>query len=156
MSNSLIINVRGRLPWRRRLFSDTTTAAIWGYWLWLCRPVVGTLTVLLGSPLFIGQAAIALGSASGTLLLLNLASDRRRNVPVLRGAPDYENYFGLSRQQIDAGRNSRAAVVHHSDDGRIVGISSRDQIRLSAEGEQLGVGMLLPEYRGSDQSRRQH
>ena len=126
MSNSLIINVRGRLHWRRRLFSDTTTAAVWGYWLWLCRPMVGTLTVLLGSPLFIGQAAIALGSTSGTLLLLNFASDRRRNVPVLRGTPDYESYFGLSRQQIDQGRNSRAAVVHHSDDGRIVRISARD------------------------------
>ncbi len=127
MSNSLIINVRGRLPWRRRLFSDTTTAAVWGYWLWLCRPMVGTLTVLLGSPLFIGQAAIALGSTSGTLLLLNFATDRRRNVPVLRSTPDYEGYFGLSGEQIDLGRNSRAAVVHHSEDGRIVGISPRDQ-----------------------------
>jgi PgaD-like protein len=126
MSNSLIINVRGRLPWRRRLFSDTTTAAMWGYWLWLCRPMVGALTVLLGSPLFIGQAALALGSASGTLLLLNFASDRRRNVPLLRSMPDYEGYFGLSRQQIDQGRNSRAAVVHHSEDGRIVGIAARE------------------------------
>ena len=126
MNNSLIINVRGRLPWRRRLFSDTTTAAVWGYWLWLCRPMVGTLTALLGSPLFIGQAAIALGSTSGTLLLLNLASNRRRNLPLLRGTPDYEGYFGLSRQQIEQGRGSRAAVVHHSDDGRIVGISLTD------------------------------
>jgi hypothetical protein len=126
MSNSLIINVRGRLPWRRRLFSDTSTAAMWGYWLWLCRPMVGTLSALLGSPLFIGQAAIALGSTSGTLLLLNFASDRRRNVPLLRSAPDYASYFGLSCEQIERGRCSRATVVHHSDDGRIVEISARD------------------------------
>ena len=126
MNNSLIINVRGRLPWSRRLFSDTTTAALWGYWLWLCRPMVGSLAALFGSPLFMGQAAIDLGSTSGTLLLLNLASDRRRKPGVVRGAPDYENYFGLTQQQIEQGRNSRASVVHHNEDGRIVGIAARD------------------------------
>ena len=33
MQDSLIINVRGELGWHRRLFSDATTAALWGAWL---------------------------------------------------------------------------------------------------------------------------
>jgi hypothetical protein len=48
MSDSVIINVRKQLHWQRRLFSDATTAALWGFWLWLCRPVIGVVTWLLG------------------------------------------------------------------------------------------------------------
>ncbi len=125
MNDSLIINVRTRLHWQRRLFSDTTTAAMWGFWLWLCRPMVGAMSILLGSHESMGRAAIALGSTSGTLLIWNFASEWNRDQPVVSSAPDFESYFGLTAQEIELGRNSRIAVLHHNDSGQIVRVATR-------------------------------
>jgi poly-beta-1,6-N-acetyl-D-glucosamine biosynthesis protein PgaD len=126
MNDSLIINVRRSLHWQKRLFSDTTTAAMWGVWLWLCRPMVGAMSILLGSHGSMGRAAIALGSTSGTLLIWNFASEWRRDQPVVGSAPDFASYFGLSAGEIDQGRNSRISVLHHNDSGQIVRVESRN------------------------------
>jgi poly-beta-1,6-N-acetyl-D-glucosamine biosynthesis protein PgaD len=125
MNDSLIINVRTRLHWQKRLFSDTTTAAMWGFWLWLCRPMVGAMSILLGSHGSMSRAAIALGSTSGTLLIWNFASEWNREQPVASSAPDFESYFGLSAEEIEQGRNSRIAVLHHNDSGQIMRVVSR-------------------------------
>jgi poly-beta-1,6-N-acetyl-D-glucosamine biosynthesis protein PgaD len=141
MSDSLIINVRKQLHWQRRLFSDASTAALWGFWLWLCRPVIGALSWLVGlgagvqhslvqvmaqnAPVSLERTALALCSTSGTLLLWNLFTVRRSAPTQSPPLPDYGSYFGLSDQQLQSCRNSQVSVVHHDEQGRIVSVESR-------------------------------
>jgi poly-beta-1,6-N-acetyl-D-glucosamine biosynthesis protein PgaD len=140
MSHSLIINVRKQLHWQRRLFSDAGTAMLWGFWLWLCRPVVGALSWMLGlrlgvqhslvqvlalsAPVSVERTALALCSTSGTLVLWNLVRERRNARPRVHCIPDYASYFGLSEQDLQKCRESQVSVVHHNEQGQILRIES--------------------------------
>jgi poly-beta-1,6-N-acetyl-D-glucosamine biosynthesis protein PgaD len=141
MQRSPIINVRKQLHWQHRLFSDASTAALWGFWLWLCRPVISVLGWLLGlgagvqpalvqlmalnAPVSLERTALAVCSTSGTLLLWNLATLRRVVPERPRQRPDYARYFGLSDQQLQDCQDSRVSVVKHDDQGRIVSVERR-------------------------------
>lgn len=136
MSDSLIINARHQLRWHQRLFSDASTAMLWGAWLWLWRPVVGTfnwlwslgasfhpaLLKLLGGAINFEGSVVMLAGTSGTLLLWNMLPSRKaqaREVHVLR---DYARHFQLSEQDVLKGRASSICVVHHDEQGRIIRI----------------------------------
>jgi poly-beta-1,6-N-acetyl-D-glucosamine biosynthesis protein PgaD len=139
MSESLIINDRRQLHWQHRLFGDASTAALWGFWLWLCRPLIGVVALLagsgfatkhglvhvaLGGPVSMGHTALALCSTSGSLLLWNMMVERRtRDLPA-QALPNYAAYFDLPVQQIQAGRDSKVSVVHHDETGRIVRVET--------------------------------
>ena len=141
MSDSLIINARQHLRWHERLFSDASTAMLWGVWLWLWRPVLSTvnwlaavgasfqptLTKLLanGSPLNIEGGVVALVGTSGTLLLWNLLPARKAGSPQVHTLRDYASHFQLPEQDILQGRASSVCVVHHDEQGRIVRIEQR-------------------------------
>lgn len=141
MSDSLIIDARHRLRWHQRLFSDATTAMLWGFWLWLWRPVLHTLAWLgglglsaypalsklfaAGSPVDLEYSVAALAGTSGTLLLWNLLPARRAHMPPTQGLHDYARHFGLSADTLLAGRAARVCVVHHDEQGRIVRIEPR-------------------------------
>lgn len=141
MSHSPIINVRKQLHWQRRLVSDASTAMLWGFWLWLCRPVAGAVTWMLGlrfgaqhslvqllalaSPVSIERTALALCSTSGTLLLWNLVSERRNGRTPVSSSPDYASHFGLTEAEIQRCRGTQVSVVHHDDQGRIIRVEAR-------------------------------
>jgi poly-beta-1,6-N-acetyl-D-glucosamine biosynthesis protein PgaD len=136
MSHTLIINARAQLRWQRRLFSDATTAAAWGFWLWLWRPVVSTLSwvfgarlglqhtalklLAIGTPVTIGNTAVALFGTSGALLLWNRLAVRKQAPVHTACLTDYARHFGLSEQHIQRGRSSQICTVRHDDQGRIV------------------------------------
>jgi poly-beta-1,6-N-acetyl-D-glucosamine biosynthesis protein PgaD len=139
MSESLIINDRRQLHWQRRLFGDASTAALWGFWLWLCRPLIGVMALLagsgfaakhgfvhvaLGGPVTIEHTAMALCSTSGSLLLWNMLVERRTRELAVQAQPNYAAYFNLPVQEVQAGRDSKIAVVHHDETGRIVRVET--------------------------------
>lgn len=139
MQDSLIINVRSELGWHRRLFSDATTAALWGVWLWLCQPAIGAVALMCGTnlgthfgrvalsctPASLADSALALAGTAAALLVWKRFSARQARRPKLAQQPDYAGYFGLSAQSLEQGRGASVCVVHHDDLGRIVAIQDR-------------------------------
>jgi poly-beta-1,6-N-acetyl-D-glucosamine biosynthesis protein PgaD len=139
MQNSLIINVRRELGWHRRLFSDATTAALWGAWLWLCQPAIGAVALMCGTnlgahfgrvaitctPASLADSVLALAGTAGVLLLWKQIATRQARRPSLTTTPDYAAYFGLTAQALEQGRDTAVCVVHHDEHGRIVRIQRR-------------------------------
>ncbi len=143
MNDSLIIDARSQLRWTRRLFSDASTAVAWGFWLWLWRPVLSTLSwvfgvrlglqhtlvklLAVGAPITVGNTAVALFGTSGALLLWNQLSARRHPLLHTPELPDYAAYFGVTPNQLLRGRASQVCTVHHDEQGRIVRLEPRAQ-----------------------------
>ena len=138
MSNTLIINVRRQMPWQHRLASDTSTAMLWGWWLWLCRPALGVISglstfgvslpmsklVMFGSAASLEPMAALVGTSS-TLMLWNMLPTQATPAAKARTIRDYSNHFGLSEDQILSGQSSSICVVHHGENGQITGIEHR-------------------------------
>lgn len=140
MPEKFIINARRHLRWHQRLATDASTAAMWGGWLylwqplfkaaawlsaWGSRPLIGKL--LAATPLVaLQQPALTLVGACGALLLWSLLPARKVAAPeVVQSLADYAAHFGLPEQQIQAGQGTAVCVVHHDDQGRIIGIEAR-------------------------------
>jgi len=135
-----IINVRHQLRWHHRLYSDASTLALWSAWLWLCRPAIlgalGMLGVAFGlrhpSPTVaravampsVEEMALLLIGVAALLLLWNRLSREPAMRPRVNLLPDFERHFGLDADQIAAARDSRRCVVHHDEQGRIIGLQS--------------------------------
>lgn len=135
MNGSLIINVRARLSWHQRLWSDLSTVFMWGAWLKLWYPVVRSfawagfgavshsgLTTLLssGSTIDVQRYAVALVGTSGTLLLWNRLPALKAPTPAVHSVSDYARHFELSEGEILAGRGTSVCVVHHDERGGII------------------------------------
>lgn len=138
MTDKLIINARQHLPWHQRLFCDAGTAMLWGFWLYLWRPILSTLSYLstwgigfrpmMASAVNVEGTVVALLGTSGTLLLWNLLPERHLpdNHRQPAGLPDYAAHFALPEQDIARGQDSQVVVVHHDEQGRIVRLAPRD------------------------------
>jgi len=135
MSGSLIINARHRLAWYQRLFSDASTALMWGGWLWLWSPVLRsfawladlgvrspTLMKLLasGSADDLGRSVVVLAGTSGTLLVWSWLPARKVNAAAPLSLRDSARHFELPEHELQAGRRASVCVVHHDESGRIV------------------------------------
>lgn len=139
MRRSLIINARHQLHWHHRLVSDAFTAMLWGGWLWLWRPVMGTfnwlsgvganfhptLMKLLGGIINLEGSAVMLAGTSGTLLLWRLLPSRTAHSEEAHDLGDYARHFQLPEQEVMDGRASSICVVHHDEHGRIIRIDSQ-------------------------------
>jgi poly-beta-1,6-N-acetyl-D-glucosamine biosynthesis protein PgaD len=140
MSRSPIINARHRLRWHQRLCSDASTVIMWGAWLKLWYPVLrsfawvdfGVLSQFTpmkllssGSVVDVQRYAVALVGTSGTLLLWNRLPAAKVCNPEAQSLTDYARHFGLSEQEILAGRGTSVSVVHHDDGGRIIRVERR-------------------------------
>lgn len=131
-TDSLIIDARRQLPWTMRLASDTSTAMLWGWWLWLCRPVLGMVSwisaylpsklLIIGSTMTLEAPMAALVGTSGSLMLWNLLPAQSAPTSKAYTLNTYANHFNLPMEQITDGREASVCVVHHGDDGRIVRI----------------------------------
>ncbi len=135
-----IINIRNQLSWYHRLYSDASTLALWSAWLWLCRPAIlagiGMVGVAFGmkhpargTPAdnalpSVEEMALLLIGVSALLLLWNRLSREPAVRPRLTLLPDFERHFGLTSEQIAAARDSQRCVVHHDEQGHIVGFET--------------------------------
>lgn len=141
MSDTLIINARHHMPWQHRLVSDTSTAVLWGWWLWLCRPVLNaihwlgalgngmnlslTKFMILGSTTALEAPVAALVGTSSTLMLWNMLPAQATPTAKARSTQDYAAHFGLTEEQILSGQSASICVVHHGENGQIVCIERR-------------------------------
>lgn len=141
MSASLIINARERLSWHQRLFSDASTAFMWGAWIKLWIPLVhvtlklpwlGTVArrtarvVLTPGPAHaMEHYALALVGTSGTLLVWSRLPAFKEATPSAPTPQDYAAHFGLSVPALIQGRDASICVVHHDEGGRIVRVETR-------------------------------
>lgn len=129
---SLIIDARQELPWYKRLFSDTSTAVMWGGWLLLWRPVLAITGLMsINHPHFfhnlfnfmgLEHYITALLACAAALLLWSALPAHRVKNPVTKQMKDYANYFELSPQMIQNGRKSQICTVHHDENGKIIRI----------------------------------
>lgn len=135
-----IINIRNQLSWYHRLSSDASTLALWSAWLWLCRPAIlaaiGMVGVAFGmkhpargTPAdnampSLEEMVLLLIGVSALLLLWNRLSREPAVRPRAALLPDFERHFGLATEQIAAARDSQRCVVHHDEQGRIVGLEA--------------------------------
>src|SRR6185369_793902 len=126
MSDSLIIDLRHRLCWHRRLLSDASTALLWSGWLWLWLPllrasaslakvgarITPALAELLAFPSeeAIGQSIVALVGASGTLILWKTLPARRVFVRPAVSVAEHALAFGLPEHDLRAGREAGVCV----------------------------------------------
>lgn len=141
MSDTLIINARRHMPWQHRLASDTSTAVLWGWWLWLCRPALNALHwvgsvgngmnlsltkfMILGSTTALEAPVAALVGTSSTLMLWNMLPAQPTPASKAHTVMDYARHFGLSEEQILAGQSASVCVVHHGENGQIVRIEHK-------------------------------
>jgi poly-beta-1,6-N-acetyl-D-glucosamine biosynthesis protein PgaD len=135
MSASLIINARHRLAWHQRLFSDASTALMWGCWLWLWSPILRSFAWLadlgLRSPALVkllasgsadqlGRSVVVLAGTSGTLLVWSWLPARKVYASAPLSLREYARHFELPEHELQAGRRASVCVVHHDESGRIV------------------------------------
>jgi poly-beta-1,6-N-acetyl-D-glucosamine biosynthesis protein PgaD len=142
MAEKLIINARRQIGWRRRLLSDVSTAGLWIGWIYLWLPVFSKLHQVIrhhlgletevievleaAAPISIRHSLEALLGTSALLLLWTLLPRRRvTQSHAVETIEDYARYFGLTVEEIAAGRESRICVVTHDDDGDIVRVEAR-------------------------------
>jgi poly-beta-1,6-N-acetyl-D-glucosamine biosynthesis protein PgaD len=141
MSRHLIINARHRLAWHHRLFSDASTAVMWGGWMWLWSPLLrawahaGARSHAAAMKLFangsadaIERAVLALLGTSGVLLVWNRLFARATRQPEALSVVDYARHFDVPEHVLRAGRDAPVCVVQHDESGRIVAVECRDPL----------------------------
>lgn len=139
-NKSLIIDLRSQLHWHQRMLSDVCTAALWGVWLYLWRPIAGVIAwvhswAVLARPtatkyLMTGaislEGLMAVAGAAGTLMLWSLLPKRGvARKPVVNTVEDAAEYFQLPVESIEQGKAASISRVHHDECGRIVRIETR-------------------------------
>ena len=139
MSESLIINARDQLSWRRRLASDALTALLWLGWLYLLQPLSAavdwvqgwgpvlhpaTLRTLMGGPAT-PQGLMALLGAAAVLLLWSRLPSRRPVLPPDTTVAGDSRHFGLDEVALADGRAASVVVVHHDEQGYIKRVEIR-------------------------------
>lgn len=136
-NNPLIIDLRSFLPWHKRYASGTSTAVMWAVWLLLWRPlllVMGIMSLQKQHLLTHLFSAFGLGIEHGIMalfscsIILLLWSNFMPKLTVKKTASktlhDYEQYFNLPINKIEAGQSQKITVIHHDDSGHIIQIES--------------------------------
>lgn len=134
-AGSLIIDLRARLPWHRRYMSNTTTAILWGFWLFLWRPIVLIASyIAIEKPHLIhyffltftkvienGFTAL-LACAVSLWLWSNFMPSKSRKQAQAKSLSEYAEEFGLEAPQLNLLRQQKVSIVHHDMNGRITHI----------------------------------
>jgi poly-beta-1,6-N-acetyl-D-glucosamine biosynthesis protein PgaD len=127
----MIIDVRARLPLRRRIGSDLCTAGLWGLCGWLLVPTLASVSHARTLQPHQGLASgFSMPALNGVLGILAVAvgiwvwMQSRRRKTVMAAQPDYAQRFGLTEAQLVQYRASQTCTVHHNEAGDIVGIDA--------------------------------
>ncbi len=151
----MIIDVRARLPLRRRIGSDLCTAGLWGVCAWLMMPTISSIgqTRHLQTP-HVVAAGISMPALNGVLGVLALVvgafiwvrARQRKSLKVAQEAvPNYAHRFGLTEAQLAAYRTSQTCIVHHNEAGDIIGIDAPPALALVQDtaGDMPPAAMLI-------------
>lgn len=132
-TQSLIIDLRGQLPWHRRYMSTTSTALLWGCWFLLWRPMVVLFTFFVDSRPYeyhkllnafwagLQFDMISLILCAAVLCLwCKLIPAHTAKAMQQKTTRDYARYFALPEQEITQGRAQKITVIHHNEQGQII------------------------------------
>lgn len=139
--DSLIIDVRGQLPWQKRCFSNTTTLLMWVCWLFLWQPVMNDIGVLnTQSDRLVDQIINAFFNIleHGFVALLicsvmlwiwsHYIPSKTAKVIEAKTMHDYATEFGVDEMQIETARHQKIVTVYHDQSGKIVDIHSSQMV----------------------------
>ena len=134
-TESLIIDVRGQLPWHRRYFTTTMTAMLWAGWLLLCRPLVigiGYLSIQKPHLVHYFFSTFAQVLENGFFALIacavslwlwsNFVPAKTKKEAETKSTAQYASYFNLDIDALMQARQQKIATVHHNAEGRITKI----------------------------------
>ena len=134
-TESLIIDVRGQLPWHRRYFTTTLTAMLWACWLFLWRPMVLAISYIsIQKPhlvhYFFSTFAQVLENGFFALIACavslwlwsNFVPAKSKREAQTKSTTQYAGYFDLDAEALIHARQQKISTVHHSIDGKITGI----------------------------------
>lgn len=134
-TETLIIDVRDQLPWHKRYLSNTTTAMLWGFWLFLWRPLViliGYISVQKPHLIehFFGTIAHVLENGFTALLACAVSlwlwshfiPSKTKAQAKDKSTEEYARSFNLDTQELKMSRLQKVATVHHDAHGRITHI----------------------------------
>lgn len=134
-TETLIIDVRDQLPWHKRYLSNTTTAMLWGFWLFLWRPLViliGYISVQKPHLIehFFGTLAHVLENGFTALLACAVSlwlwshfiPSKTKAQAKDKSTEEYARSFNLDTQELKMSRLQKVATVHHDAHGRITHI----------------------------------
>lgn len=134
-TETLIIDVRDQLPWHRRYLSNTTTAMLWGFWLFLWRPLViliGYISVQKPHLIehFFGTLAHVLENGFTALLACAVSlwlwshfiPSKTKAQAKDKSTEEYARSFNLDIQALKMSRLQKVVTVHHDANGRITHI----------------------------------
>ena len=137
--SSLIIDVRNRLKWHQRIFTDVGTFALWCFWGWLSFPLLALMCntwigkhvkssdVFNCTPTSIEKYAFSVLSVCAGLSIWKILSKNSIS-PKSTQNIKIEEHFGVTSEKLTAARNSSVCVVHHDAEGRIVQIDSSSRL----------------------------
>lgn len=131
-TETLIIDVRNQVPWHKRYLSNTTTAMLWGCWLFLWRPLVIFIGYIsIQKPHLVEHffSAIAHVLENGFTALLACAvslwlwshfiPSKTKAQAKDKSLEEYAGHFNLDANSLMLSRKQKIATVHHDADGKI-------------------------------------
>ena len=134
-TQSLIIDVRGQLPWHRRYFTTTMTAMLWAGWLLLWRPLIigiGYLSIQKPHLVHYFFSTFAKVLENGFFALIacavslwlwsNFVPAKTKKEAETKSTAQYAGYFKLDTDALIQARQQKIATVHHNAEGRITKI----------------------------------
>jgi poly-beta-1,6-N-acetyl-D-glucosamine biosynthesis protein PgaD len=131
VSDSIIIDSRSLISWKRRIFSDVSTAVLWGFWAWLWKPIAHfgvhfSVMALISMGIMIDDREIMIPMISiCTLLTVWDYLSKTTTIPTVVKNSTYSEYFGIEEKVIQDCQQSQVCVVHHDEHGKIVNIEAR-------------------------------
>ena len=136
-TESLIIDVRGQLPWHRRYFTTTLTAMLWACWLFLWRPLVllmGYISVQKPHLVHYFFSTFAQVLENGFFALIacavslwlwsNFVPAKTKKEVETQSTAKYADYFNLDTDALIQARQQKITTVHHDATGRMTKIQS--------------------------------
>lgn len=134
-TQTLIIDMRNQLPWHKRYLSNTSTAMLWGFWLFLWRPLVILISfIAIQKPhlikYFFGTLAHVLENGLTALLACAVSlwlwshfiPSKTKAQAKDKSIEEYARSFNLDTHELKMSRLQKVATVHHDANGRITHI----------------------------------
>lgn len=139
---TLIINKRHEMPFRKKLLWDGVTVVLWVGWIYLWKPLLEVLykmvtldagpndvwKVILSDISVIPVENAVMMLIATPLVLFVLSRLNRHKAPsthLLYDPADYAAYFHLDTKELTESMESRLITVYHDDHGHITSLENR-------------------------------
>lgn len=123
----VIIDVRDKLPWYRRLWTTKATMLLWVLFIGMCRPWHDNyhdVQIQFEDLMWYGLQAASLLFAVVWVYRRHVWREKTKPNTQQLETLDYANYIGTSECNLNNAQNSNRIVVHHDEHGKIVAVNT--------------------------------